>query len=124
MFDIKGFRMFCISAVLTIVKVKHVAALQYGCGTSFERDVVSDRTVPNDEYFYLNSFTGLDIIRCSLSCHRTRPNCVGLLYNIEQMKCKLLQRNPNETNKDSNVTEDKWDYFRKIRRTGGLCTNS
>ncbi|XP_048743979.2 CD209 antigen-like protein E isoform X1 [Ostrea edulis] len=120
MFDL-GLQTFCTSVVLTIVKIKHTAAFQYGCGTSFERDMVYDSTVPNDEYFYINSFTGLDIIRCFSICHRERPNCVGLLYNGEQMKCKLLQRNLNETNKDVNATKDEWEYFRKIRRTGECC---
>lgn len=117
MFDL-GWRLFSITAVLAIIKVKHAIALQNICRTSFQRDMAYDLIVPNDDNFYIDSFTGLDKIRCCQNCHHDRPNCLGFLYNRHQTKCRLLKRYLNADNKDGHIINDEWEYF---RITGGWC---
>jgi hypothetical protein len=120
MFD-AGLPMFCVSVILAFVEVK---TLQLGCGTLFEQDLSYGGIVPSEEYFYMDSLTGIGAIRCCMMCHQKLPNCFGVLYNENQRKCKLLKRNLNMTNIAENTTEVQWGYYRKIRRMRGLYRNS
>jgi hypothetical protein len=114
-----GLQMFCMCTVLSIVRVKPDAVLQFGCSASFEQNVTYNGVVP-DDYIYMDSITGISRIQCCLDCHDRRPHCVGVLYNNEGRKCKLLKRNPNEINQPDNLTSDDWQYFQKVHSSGGL----
>jgi hypothetical protein len=106
-----AFEMLCIPLVFIIFNLKHLVAIQFGCGTSFERGVTYDGIVPNDEN--VDSMTGLDLFRCCMYCHHERPHCVGVLHNKVEMKCKLLKGSVNWTYEVGNRKNIKWEYFQK-----------
>jgi hypothetical protein len=117
-------RIFSLFTILVIVTVENIAAFLDVCGASFERDVMFDGVVPNDEHVYLDSIAGLSRVRCCLKCHERRPNCVGVLYNRYQRKCKLMIRHMNEISQSLNFTTDGWQNFQKSQSAQGLCRNS
>jgi hypothetical protein len=113
-------RIYRVFVVLAILKMKQFTALRIGCNTSFVRDVTYDGIIPDDDSIYIDSFPGLSRIQCCLDCHERRPNCVGVLYNNVDRKCKQVKSNPNEIKQ----TGSDWQYFQKIQSVGGLYRNS